>query len=177
MLIETSLMQRLIIALGHPTYGLSVVLFSLLLSSGLGSYLTSNVNVEGVAEAGRSRLIGLVAVLAIFGLLTPAIVTRIEPMTTTARILAAVAILFPAGVFMGVAFPLGMKLAAGRTSGLTAWFWGLNGAASVLASVLSVCIALTWSISTAFWVGWACYAVALASFVRAGNVAPAKVQV
>ena len=177
MLIETSLMQRLIIALGHPTYGLSVVLFSLLLSSGLGSYLTSNVNVEGVAEAGRSRLIGLVAVLAIFGLLTPAIVTRIEPMTTTARILAAVAILFPAGVFMGVAFPLGMKLAAGRTSGLTAWFWGLNGAASVLASVLSVCIALTWSISTAFWVGWACYTVALASFVRAGNVAPAKVQV
>ena len=177
MLIETSLMQRLIIALGHPTYGLSVVLFSLLLSSGLGSYLTSNVNVEGAAEAGRSRLIGLVAVLAIFGLLTPAIVTRIEPMTTTARILAAVAILFPAGVFMGVAFPLGMKLAAGRTSGLTAWFWGLNGAASVLASVLSVCIALTWSISTAFWVGWACYAVALASFVRAGNVAPAKVQV
>ena len=177
MLIETSLMQRLIIALGHPTYGLSVVLFSLLLSSGLGSYLTSNVNVEGAAEAGRSRLIGLVAVLAIFGLLTPAIVTRIEPMTTTARILAAVAILFPAGVFMGVAFPLGMKLAAGRTSGLTAWFWGLNGAASVLASVLSVCIALTWSISTAFWVGWACYAVALASFVRAGNVAPARVQV
>ncbi len=41
MLIETSQMQRLIIALGHPTYGLSVVLFSLLLSSGVGSYLTS----------------------------------------------------------------------------------------------------------------------------------------
>ena len=40
MLIETSQMQRLIIALGHPTYGLSVVLFALLLSSGLGSYLT-----------------------------------------------------------------------------------------------------------------------------------------
>src|SRR5262249_27567756 len=34
MLIETSQMQRLIIALGHPTYALSVVLFGLLLSSG-----------------------------------------------------------------------------------------------------------------------------------------------
>ena len=34
MLIETSQMQRLIITLGHPTYGLSVVLFALLLSSG-----------------------------------------------------------------------------------------------------------------------------------------------
>jgi hypothetical protein len=177
MLIETSLMQRLIIALGHPTYGLSVVLFSLLLSSGLGSYVTSNVSVERAGEAGRSRLVVLVAVLAIFGLLTPAIVTRIEPMTTTTRILAAVAILFPAGLCMGVAFPLGMKLAAGRTSGLTAWFWGLNGAASVLASVLGVCIALTWSISTAFWAGWICYAVALVSFVRAGKAAPVRMPV
>ena len=43
MLIETSQMQRLIIALGHPTYGLSVVLFALLLSSGLGSFLTQSV--------------------------------------------------------------------------------------------------------------------------------------
>src|SRR6185369_7289243 len=42
MLIETSQMQRLIIALGHPTYALSVVLFALLLSSGAGSFLTSS---------------------------------------------------------------------------------------------------------------------------------------
>ena len=34
MLVETSQMQRLIVVLGHPTYGLTVVLFSLLLSSG-----------------------------------------------------------------------------------------------------------------------------------------------
>ncbi|MBA3296841.1 MAG: hypothetical protein H0U19_07885, partial [Acidobacteria bacterium] len=40
MLVETSQMQRLIIALGHPTYGLSVVLFAILLSSGAGSYFT-----------------------------------------------------------------------------------------------------------------------------------------
>ena len=43
MLIETSQMQRLIISLGHPTYGLSVVLFAMLLSSGIGSYLTAGV--------------------------------------------------------------------------------------------------------------------------------------
>jgi hypothetical protein len=59
-----------------------------------------------------------------------------------------------------MAFPLGMKLASRRARDLTAWFWGLNGAASVLASVLSVCIALTWSISAAFWAGWFCYVVA-----------------
>jgi len=70
---------------------------------------------------------------------------------------------------MGMAFPLAMKLAADRARDLTPWFWGLNGAASVLASVLGVCIALTWSISTAFWAGWLCYAVALVVFLKAAR--------
>jgi hypothetical protein len=171
MLIETSLMQRLIIALGHPTYGLSVVLFSLLLSSGFGSFLTGSVNVKG---GGRRRLLSLTVVLAVFGLATPFVVSRIEPMTTAARILAAVAILSPAGIVMGMAFPLGMKLAARRKQELTAWFWGLNGAASVLASVLSVCLALTWSISTAFWTGWVCYLVAVVAFIRASRATDSR---
>jgi hypothetical protein len=160
MLVETSQMQRLIIALGHPTYGLSVVLFALLLSSGIGSYLTADVTVQTAPAAGARRLLATVIVLAVFGLVTPAIVRAIEPMTTIVRIAAAVAVLFPAGLMMGMAFPLGMKLASRRARDLTAWFWGLNGAASVLASVLSVCIALTWSISAAFWAGWFCYVVA-----------------
>jgi hypothetical protein len=62
-----------------------------------------------------------------------------------------------------------MKLAAARAQDLTPWLWGLNGAASVLASVLSVCIALTWSISTAFWTGWMCYVGAVAAFVAASR--------
>jgi MFS family permease len=170
MLIETSQMQRLIIALGHPTYGLSVVLFALLLSSGLGSYLTSAV--ADPARAGTRRLLILLLVLTLFGIVTPAIVRAIEPLTTPIRIAVAVAVLTPAGLVMGMAFPLGMMIAdAARRRDLTPWLWGLNGAASVLASVLSVCIALTWSISTAFWSGWICYLVATAAFTAAARTA------
>jgi len=169
MLIETSQMQRLIIALGHPTYGLSVVLFALLVSSGLGSYATGGVASDSVRMAGARRLALLVIVIAIFGFITPVVTRAIAPMTTPARIGAAVGLLFPIGFFMGMAFPLAMKLAADRARDLTPWFWGLNGAASVLASVLGVCIALTWSISTAFWAGWLCYAVALVVFLKAAR--------
>ena len=163
MLVETSQMQRLIIALGHPTYGLSVVLFAVLLSSGAGSYFTAQITVDSVARAGVRRLVVAVAVLAIFGLVTPAVAQAIEPLPTASRVLASIALLFPIGFMMGMAFPIGMTAAASRAEALTPWLWGLNGAASVLASVLSVCIALTWSISTAFWSGWACYGVALAA--------------
>jgi len=164
MLIETSQMQRLIITLGHPTYGLSVVLFALLLSSGLGSYLTARVTAESAERAGRTRLLALTVVLAAFGAITPAIAQWSAPLATPLRIGAAVLLLFPAGLLMGMAFPLGMKLAAARAQALTPWLWGLNGAASVLASVLSVVIALTWSISTAFWTGVTCYVIALIAY-------------
>ena len=153
MLVETSQMQRLIIALGHPIYALTVVLFALLLSSGLGSYLTAGIEPDRAGPSGSRRLLLLVVILAIFGAVTPAVVRATAAASTPARILAAVALLFPAGLVMGMAFPLGMKLATRRAAALTPWLWGLNGAASVLASVLSICIALTWSISAAFWCG------------------------
>jgi hypothetical protein len=177
MLIETSQMQRLILSLGHPTYGLSVVLFALLLSSGIGSYLTSGVSEASGGGVRFNRLLALVVVLAAFGLVTPFVARWSQPMTTPVRVLAAVLLLSPAGVMMGMAFPLGMKVASARDRALTPWLWGLNGAASVLASVLGVCIALTWSISAAFWTGWVCYLVAWLAFLKAAgkrpNVVPA----
>ena len=74
--------------------------------------------------------------------------------------------------WLGTAFPLGMKLAASRAGSLTPWLWGMNGAASVFASVLSVCIALTWSISAAYWTGCVCYVIAFVAFRLQGRVAP-----
>jgi hypothetical protein len=171
MLIETSQMQRLIIVLGHPAYGLSVVLFALLLSSGIGSYFTEGIGSETLARSGRVRLMTLVLALIAFGALTPLAASHFESATTPVRIAVAVAILFVPGLFMGMAFPLGMKLAAGRVH-LTPWLWGVNGATSVCASVVAVGIALTWSISAAFWTGCACYLVALIAFSRATAILP-----
>ena len=42
-LIEMTLVQKFILFLGHPVYALSLVLFSMLLFSGLGSALTSRL--------------------------------------------------------------------------------------------------------------------------------------
>ena len=103
----------------------------------------------------------------VFGAVTPLVVRATAAASTPVRIAGALALLFPAGLVMGMAFPLGMKLAASRAAALTPWLWGLNGAASVLASVVSVWIALTWSISAAFWTGWIAYVVALLAFRRA----------
>lgn len=169
MLVETSQMQRLIIVLGHPTYALSVVLFALLLSSGIGSSLTRGIAPDRVGRSGLLRLGAIVLVLLVFGALTPWAARTFEGATTPARIVAAVVMLFPPGMLMGMAFPVGMKVATDRAPALAAWLWGINGALSVCASVLSVVIALTASISAAFWTGWAAYVIALIAYSRCGR--------
>jgi hypothetical protein len=159
MLIEISQLQRLTIFLGHPAYSLSVVLFSLLVSSGLGSLSTGRV--PAVPGAARRRLVATIVLLLAFGFLTPLIAHQFEASATPTRIALAIAILCPVGFCMGMAFPLGMKLALQRAPQLAPWFWGINGAASVCASVLAVVIAIGAGISAAFWTGTACYVVAL----------------
>jgi hypothetical protein len=165
MLVEISQMQRLIIFLGHPTYGLSVVLFAMLASSGAGSLAAGRLGATGVTP-----LAALVGALVVFGVATPYVIGRFEAATTPARIAVAVALLFPLGFLMGMAFPLGMRLGAQRTATLGAWLWGINGATSVCASVLAVAIALHHGIAAGFWTGVACYVVAtVALAVEAGR--------
>jgi MFS family permease len=174
MMIETAQMQRLIVMLGHPTYGLSVVLFTLLLSSGLGSQLTGRVGTAALGRSGVSRLTTLLIVLVATGLATAWIAPMFDAAATPARITMAVLLLFPSGVFMGMAFPLGMKLAAERSPALTPWLWGINGAFSVCASVLAIVVALATTISTAYWAGTAAYVVALLAFARATRTTRAR---
>jgi hypothetical protein len=162
MLIEISQMQRLIVLLGHPTYSLSVVLFALLVSSGLGSATTRAVPPENAMY----RLVPLVIVLSIVSLCMPYLTPMFQAQSTPVRILASLAVLLPAGFFMGMAFPLGMKRAAIENAPLTPWLWGVNGATSVCASVLAVVIAMAWGISAASWIGVGCYVLAALAFAR-----------
>ena len=169
MLVEISQMQRLMIFLGHPTYALSVVLFALLLSSGLGSYSTEKIDTNRSKGPGFVRLALLICLLVIFGMLTPYAITAFQGATTPFRILVAVAILLPLGFFMGMAFPLGMKLASTQSEAITPWLWGINGATSVCASVLAVAIALASGISNSFWTGFSCYLVGFLAFLAASR--------
>ena len=159
MLVEISQVQRLTIFLGHPVYSLSVVLFSLLLSSGIGSVVSGRVAVD---RPGPAHWVfgGLLFVLVVFGAATPSIIRSFEGASTVARIGLSVATLLPIGFLMGMAFPLGMRRALADTPSIAPWLWGVNGAASVCASVLVVVIALGAGISAAFWAGSVCYALA-----------------
>jgi hypothetical protein len=173
MLVEISQVQRLTIFLGHPVYSLSVVLFSLLLSSGAGSLSTSGLRWDSSPSRSAIVRIGLlILVLGGFGALTPVAVRHFEASSTAVRVLVSIAKLLPLGFFMGMPFPIGMRRALADAPALAPWLWGVNGAASVCASVLAVVIALGAGISAAFWTGAACYCGALAALAWRSRPAP-----
>ncbi|MGH9259393.1 MAG: hypothetical protein ACRD08_05745 [Acidimicrobiales bacterium] len=165
LLIEIAQLQRLSIFLGHPTYGLAVSLFSILVFSGIGSMLT-----ERIVRPDRPRSLllplgALATVVVVAGLVTPSVLRAMDGATTPARIATAVALLAPLALVMGMPFAVGMRAAAGVDNAPTAFLWGINGAASVCASVLAVVIALFFGIAAAFWSGAVMYGLAVASMV------------
>ncbi|MBM4361280.1 MAG: hypothetical protein FJ104_01275 [Deltaproteobacteria bacterium] len=167
MFVEVSEMQRLMLLLGKPIYALSVVLFTLLVGSGLGS-LSSAAIVDRLKVPPLAALAGLIALLTVVGVITPSLVAALAPASTPARIGAAAAMLLPMGFAMGLPFPLGLRL-AGERSVLVPWLWGINGAASVLCSVLAMVVALGGGISASYWCGVAAYGGALAAYAVAAR--------
>lgn len=160
MLIELSQIQRFSITLGHPIYALSVVLFTLFLATGLGS-LSFGKLVELVGDRLHMLLIAALVVTAIFGLATPTLVHALAPQSTPIRIAASIVSLFPVGFVLGLGFPAGMRLGNRHNQQLTPWLWGINGAASVLGSVLSVVLSMFLGITVSYCCGFAFYAIAL----------------
>lgn len=165
MLVEISQMQRLIVFLGHPILGLSVVLFSLLLGTGVGSFVTERMRIFRTSISAILAFAGLLALLIVVGLAVTSVIKEFKSASTFLRVLASSAMLFPLGVFMGMPLPIGMRAASRMAGSITPWLWGVNGATSVCASVLAVVIAMSSGISTTYWFGVAAYGIALLAFL------------
>jgi hypothetical protein len=159
-------MQRLMVFLGHPVYGLSVVLFTILLFGGLGSTTVGARSPR--TNAVITRIVALLAALTITGLLTPLLTTWARSETTSMRIVLSVLLLAPPAFCMGMMFPLGLSIWR-RHSELHPYFWSANGITSMLASVLGMALSIEFGIANTYALGVGLYVVCAAMIVVAGR--------
>lgn len=169
-IVELALMQKLTIFLGHPSYSLTVVLFTMLLASGLGSMAAPWVS--GLRDTndirqwrlGSRRLARTNFILFLILLVTLVAADWVSEAfisaATPSRIILAGLTIAPAAFFMGMPFPLAIRVAANWNDAPLAWFWGINGAFSVCASVVTVALAHTIGLTGTFLAGATCYLVA-----------------
>jgi hypothetical protein len=155
LLLEIALIQRFTLFLGFPTYALSVVLFALLVFTGIGSLLSPRMRLAP-ALAGACALIALAAFA-----LQPLLAALIE-LPFAARVAVTVALIAPPALLLGTAMPIGLARLREEHAGAIPWAWAINGVSSVLASVLAVAVAITWGFRAVTLLALACYLVALA---------------
>jgi predicted membrane-bound spermidine synthase len=162
MLVEIGMLQRLMLFLGQPALALSVVLATLLVSAGLGAAWTRRV-VLTHSQAVLQRLLALVlVVIAVVALAWPGVFHALVGLERPGRILVTVMALAPVGMLLGTAMPLGLRRLANGRAELIPWAWGVNGATSVLGSVLAMVVAIHSGFTITLLLGAASYVAALA---------------
>ncbi len=156
MLAEIALLQYFSVYLGHPIYSLGVCLFSLILSTGMGSMASDWLKLDSKAKlfAWGALAAGCLAIMAI---VLPSVfhATTDRELHCAHRHIAGSH--YAAGLSCSVAFPTGMRLVNAIDSQPTPWFWGINGATGVLASVLGVMFSMAFGINVTMTIAAACY--------------------
>ncbi|MDQ6698819.1 MAG: prominin family protein, partial [Acidobacteriota bacterium] len=159
-LIEVALIQKFVLFLGHPTYALTVVIFAMLISSGLGSFASRKV-LRG-QDARLSMALGGVALLvALLAVEITVLLTNAVGLPLPLKIAIAVFLIFPAGFVMGMPFPTALKRLEEWHQPAVRWAWSLNAAASVLGSVTALVCAIYLGLMQTLLVGGLFYLAAL----------------
>ena len=167
-LIQVALIQRFILLLGHPEYALTVIVFSMLVSSGLGSYASKTV-VAG--DDGK-----LVRVLAFIAVLVAALAAGAGPLVTAAaawptpaKIALTALAIAPAAFLMGMPFPSGLRRLEQRHAPSVRWAWSLNAASSVLGSAGAIFLAIYVGLRATLLIGGALYLCAMMVILATGR--------
>lgn len=170
-LIEVALIQRFVLFLGHPTYALTVVIFSMLLSSGIGSSYSRRL-IDGSDRRLTLALGGVVVAVTVLAVLIVPSLPAAVGWPLAAKIAATILVLFPAGFLMGLPFPAGLSRLTRMHAPSVRWAWSLNAAASVLGSVLAMALAIYLGLGNTLLIGAGAYAVALVFLRLAPRTAP-----
>ena len=172
-LVEIAFIQRFVLFLGHPTYALTVVIFLMLLSSGLGSLASRNW--LGDKPSAVAPLILIIAAILLYVFVLPALLNAFVGLRSCRQISDQRSSCWfllglpwgcrsqpdcePWQVFRRRNF-LRMKTVPTNESAVE-WAWAMNAASSVLGSVLAMVIAIQFGLNITLACGAVAYFLAL----------------
>jgi spermidine synthase len=163
MLVEITLVQKFVLFLGTPLLTLSVILFTLLAATGLGS-LAGNLIKTNLKRKVFLACVCVIALILTYVLTLNSLLSIMLPQEMNIRILTTIFLLFPLGFFMGMPFPTGINFLSASESKISIqWMWAINGIMSVTGSVLATVVGLIMGLSFCLIIAVLCYSLALIS--------------
>ncbi len=145
MLLEISFIQKFILYLTNPSYSTSIIIFSFLFCSGLGSFYSKKIEKNYIGSL-KIIILSLCAILLLYQMVLPYVFNTTLQHDLIMKIFITLGLICPLGFLMGMPFPLGIRLVSlidrGKEKRLIPWLWATNSFCSIVASVSSVIIAL-----------------------------------
>jgi hypothetical protein len=163
-IIQVALIQKFILFLGHPTYALTVIIFSMLLSSGCGSFLSKYLVARNMKKLARVLVLIVVGNVVLAFVISPIAESGVA-FALPLKILIAVALISPLGFLMGMPFPTGLTLLERVMPASVRWAWAINAASSVLGSATAMFLAIYIGLQTTLIIGSFFYLGALMSVI------------
>jgi hypothetical protein len=164
MFIEIILIQRFTLYFGNVIYAAALVVCLMLVSSGFGSLVSQKITP-------KPYRIFLIVSLIIISFTVYAIFLSGWLRTTigfslTAKIILSFIWIAPPAFFMGMPFPLGLKMLSASNEKQIPWAWGINGVFSVVSAVLATIIAVELGFVWVMVFAIAAYLMVMVSNVR-----------
>jgi hypothetical protein len=159
MFLEISTIQRMIRFLWHPVYSVAVVVTGFLVFAGVGSAAAERIRLPRARKVALA-VGGICLVVIAHQFLLPAMMTATAGASFAARAVTALALIAPLAFFMGMPFPTGLAALSQRRAELMPWAWGVNGCASVAATILATASAVSWGFVPVTWMALGGYVLA-----------------
>jgi spermine/spermidine synthase len=182
--LEITFIQKFLLMLGTPIMALSVILFSILLSTGIGAYLSGKLFGRDPFKAILVSIPPLIGIVLLYYFTLQAIIDNAIVFSLMQRVTLSFLLLFPAGFLMGFQFPSisrmasfwgqsrtethngKLQLTSTRRQDITL-LWGMNIVASVVGTVLAATLSMTIGFGENMLIGAGLYLGAIISAVAA----------
>ena len=160
MILEVSLFQKLVLYLGSPTISLSILLGSLLVGMGIGSFYGKKIFAENI----RKRLSVVCFLIISFGVILfifyPFILNRLLVYSQVIRSIVSFFMMIPFGFLLGIPFPTAIQLLKQKQiEKYIPWMYGINGTMSVLGSIIAVILSMVFGFTFSFFAGLSLYLI------------------
>lgn len=160
MVLEISLFQKFILYLGSPTIALSILLGSLLVGMGVGSFFGGKIYLDDAVKRLKSISGSIVLAGVLLYAIYPVILNELLEYALVLRAIVCFVLLLPFGFLLGIPFPTGIQmLKQNNLIKYIPWMYGVNGIMSVVGSVIAVIFSMEFGFTTAFFTGLSFYLI------------------
>jgi hypothetical protein len=189
--LEITFIQKFLLLLGTPIMALTIILFSILLSSGIGAYLSGKLFNKNPYKAIVVSIPLLATIVLIYYNFLSSIINSSIVLELYQRIALTFMLLAPTGLLMGFQFPSITRMASSTTFTMQlsqrhnddgenattttttddiTLLWGVNVIASVVGTVLTAISSMVIGFSANLLVGLGLYLGALTSVLAAARI-------